>query len=150
MRHVTDARAPTVKNSPLPLPTSRRPCPMVELRSPAANVSWVIFCSGRLLGCLDIQNEYKQLGMERTTTSSLVLFHRFQLGRKTLRHALAYPFRTNTTMATWVCTFWGSYRQGYIRMSFLGICHNDCHSVLSADNVQCVIRNQFTANDYIR
>ena len=61
----------------------------VELRGPAAKVSWVIFCSGRLLGCLEIQNGHKQLGMERMTTSSLVPFQPFQPGRNKLRHALS-------------------------------------------------------------
>ena len=75
MRHVTDARAPTVKNSPLPLPTSRRPCPMVELRSPAANVSWVIFCSSQLFGCLENQHRHKQLEMYHNERPQKVSFH---------------------------------------------------------------------------
>ena len=50
----------------------------VELRGPAAKVSWVTFCSGRMLACLEIQNGHKRLGMERTTTSSLVRFQPFQ------------------------------------------------------------------------
>ena len=48
-----------------------------------------MFCSGRLLGCLEIQNGHKRLGMERTTTSSLVPFQPFQPGRNKLRHALS-------------------------------------------------------------
>ena len=79
------------------LPTCRHPCLRVELLRPAAKVSWVIFCSGRLLGCLQIQYGHKQLGMERTTTSSLVLFQPFQRGRNKLRHVLTIrgiPFLT--------------------------------------------------------
>ena len=57
-------------------------------RSRRILVSWVIFCSGRLLGCLEIQYGHKQLGMERTTTSSLVPFQPCQPGRNKLRHAL--------------------------------------------------------------
>ena len=71
------------------LPTWRHPCLRVELRGLAAKVSWVIFCSGRLLGCLEIQNGHKQLGMERTTTSSLVPFQPFQPGRNKLRRPQA-------------------------------------------------------------
>ena len=67
------------------LPTWRHPCLRVELRGPAAKVSSVILCSGRLLGCLKIQNGHKQLRMERTTTSSLVPFQPFQPGRNNLR-----------------------------------------------------------------
>ena len=52
-------------------------------------VSWVIFCSGRLPGCLEIQYGHKQIGMERTATSSLVPFQPFQPGRNKLRHALS-------------------------------------------------------------
>ena len=59
-----------------------------ELRAPTAKVSWVVLSSGRLLGCLEIQNGHKQLGMERTTTSSLVPFQPFQPGQNKLRHAL--------------------------------------------------------------
>ena len=70
------------------LPTWWHPCLRIELRGPAAKVSWVIFCSGRLFGCLEIQNGHKQLGMERMTTSSLVPFQPFQPGRNKLRHAL--------------------------------------------------------------
>ena len=36
------------------LPTWRQPRLRVELRGPAAKVSWVIFCLGRLLSCLEI------------------------------------------------------------------------------------------------
>ena len=52
----------------------------------------VIFCSGRLLGCLEIQYGHQHLGMERTTTSSLVTFQPFQPGRNTSRHALRVCF----------------------------------------------------------
>ena len=55
-------------------------------RSRRILVSWVIFCSGRLLGCLEIQYGHKQLGMEQTTTNSLVPFQPFQPGRMKLRH----------------------------------------------------------------
>ena len=65
------------------------PCLRVEQRGPAAKVSWVIFCSGRLLGCCEIQDGHKQLGMERTATSSLVPFQPFQPGRNKLRHVLS-------------------------------------------------------------
>ena len=41
---------------------------------PQKSVGWVIFCSSRLLGCLEIQNGHKRLGVERTTMSSLVPF----------------------------------------------------------------------------
>ena len=51
----------------------------------------VIFCSGRLLCCPDIQYGHKQLGMARTATSSLVPFQPFQPGRNNLRHALIHP-----------------------------------------------------------
>ena len=73
------------------LPTWRHPCLRVELRGPAAKVGWVHFCSGRLLGCLEIQYGHKQLGMERTTTNSLVPFQPFQPGRNKSRHALSTP-----------------------------------------------------------
>ena len=43
------------------LPTWRHPCVPIELRGTAAKVSWVIFCSGGLLGCLEIQNGHKHL-----------------------------------------------------------------------------------------
>ena len=66
------------------------PCLRVELRGPAAKVSWLIFCSGRLFGCLENQNGHKQLGMERTTTSSLVPFQPFQPGRNKFRRAPRY------------------------------------------------------------
>ena len=52
-------------------------------------VSWVHSCSGRLLGCPEIQYGRRQLGMERTTTNSLVPFQPFQPGRNKLRHALS-------------------------------------------------------------
>ena len=39
-----------------------------------------------MLGCLEIQYGHKQLGMERTTTYSLVPFQPFQPGRMKLRH----------------------------------------------------------------
>ena len=58
------------------------------MRGPGAKVSWVIFCSGRLLGCLEIQNGHKRLGIERTTTSSLAPFQPFQPGPNKSRHAL--------------------------------------------------------------
>ena len=63
----------------------------VELRGPAAKVSWVIFCSGRLLDCQEIQNGHKQHGIERTATSSLVPFQPFQSGRNKLSHVLIRP-----------------------------------------------------------
>ena len=69
-------------------PREGNPCLRVKLRGPAAKVSWVIFCSGRLLGSLETQNGHKQLEMERTATSSLVPFRSFQPGRNKLRHAL--------------------------------------------------------------
>ena len=71
------------------LPTLRHPCLRVELRRPAAKFRWAIFCSGRLLGCLEIQHGHKQLGMERTTTSNLIPFQPFQPGRNKLRHAVS-------------------------------------------------------------
>ena len=58
-------------------------------------VSWDIFWSGRLLGCLEIYYGHKQLGMERTTTNSLVPFQPFQPGRMKLRNTLSkYVFYT--------------------------------------------------------
>ena len=47
----------------------------------------------RLLGCLEIQNGHQRLGMERTTTSSLVPFQPFQSGRNKSRHALTATSR---------------------------------------------------------
>ena len=63
----------------------RYPCLRVELRGPTAKLSWVIFCSGRLLGCLEMQYGHKRLGIERTATSSLVPFQPFQPGRNKTR-----------------------------------------------------------------
>ena len=70
------------------LPTWRHSCPRVEMRGSAAKVSWVLLCSSRLPGCLEIQNGHKRLGMGRTTTTSLVPFQLSQPGRNQLRHAL--------------------------------------------------------------
>ena len=53
-----------------------------------------------LFGCLEFQNGHKQLGMERTTTSSLVPFQPFQPGRNKLRHALT-PFCTYSSFCLW-------------------------------------------------
>ena len=59
----------------------------------AAKVTWVIFCSGRLLRCLEIQYGHKQLGMERTATSSLVPFQPFQPGRNNFRQSLTMNYK---------------------------------------------------------
>ena len=65
----------------------------VKLRGPAANVSWIIFCWGRFLGFLEIENGHKQLGMERTTTRNLALLQAFQPGGNKLRHVLSHESR---------------------------------------------------------
>ena len=68
-------------------------------------VSWDIFCSGRLLGCLEIYYGHKELGMERTTTNSLVLFQPFQPGRMKLRNTLSkYVFYSTVLSACVICT----------------------------------------------
>ena len=56
-----------------------------------------------MLGCLEIQYGHKQLGMERTTTNSLVSFQPFQPGRNKLRHALI-P-RTSIKKASYIPVF---------------------------------------------
>ena len=56
------------------LPTRRYPCLLVELRGPAAKVSWVIFCSSRLLGCLEIQNGHTN-SLEWNELPRVVSFH---------------------------------------------------------------------------
>ena len=43
-----------------------------------------LFCSGRLLGCLEFKMDTKELSKERTTTSSLVVIQPFQPGRNTM------------------------------------------------------------------
>ena len=49
-----------------------------------------------MLACLEIQYGHKQLGMERTTTCSLVPFQPFQAGRNKLRHALRFTCSIGT------------------------------------------------------
>ena len=99
------------------LPTWWHPCLRIELRGPAAKVSWVIFCSGRLLGCLEIQNGHEQLEMERTTTRSLVPFQPFQPGRNKLRHALTQPrVSLITFFPPWNGDIVGTYRLTGLRI----------------------------------
>ena len=98
----------------------------IELRGSAAQVRWIFFCSGWLLGCLELKMDTSSFEWNERPQAFSLYSNRSNPGRNTLRYALV-PLCTTILLP--VCAIQYVLCLRAVHEKFLGSMGRDCWKI---------------------